>query len=77
MQIPTTKDMITNQLPLAVTLQPMAECAPGEEPVNVVDFGESGPIRCTRCKVQKRLAHNAHHHGASAEALTWLLSCSL
>lgn len=63
-QIPTTKDMITNQLPLAVTLQPMAECAPGEEPVNVVDFGESGPIRCTRCKAYINPFVTFIEHGA-------------
>ncbi|KAJ3293514.1 COPII coat Sec23p-Sfb3p heterodimer component [Borealophlyctis nickersoniae] len=37
-------------VPLGVIIQPLAELAREEEPLETVDFGESGPIRCTRCK---------------------------
>jgi protein transport protein SEC24 len=35
---------------LALIVQPMALSHPSEEPIQVVDFGESGPVRCSRCK---------------------------
>ncbi|KAG5607927.1 hypothetical protein H5410_029419 [Solanum commersonii] len=37
-----------NQLSLLV--QPLALPHPSEQPIQVVDFGESGPVRCSRCK---------------------------
>ncbi|CAA6660059.1 unnamed protein product [Spirodela intermedia] len=50
-QIPCTGDIIsTSSMPLALMVQPLALPHPSEEPIQVVDFGESGPIRCSRCK---------------------------
>ncbi|XP_078433802.1 protein transport protein SEC24 C-like [Wolffia australiana] len=50
-QIPCTSDLIsTSSMPLALLVQPLALPHPSEEPIQVVDFGESGPIRCSRCK---------------------------
>ncbi|KAI9011499.1 Sec23/Sec24 trunk domain-containing protein [Gaertneriomyces semiglobifer] len=40
---------LTN-VPLGLILQPLADLSHEEEPIEVVDFGESGPIRCNRCK---------------------------
>lgn len=37
-------------IPLAVVCQPFATLTADEDPVPVVDLGESGPMRCTRCK---------------------------
>jgi protein transport protein SEC24 len=31
-------------------VQPLALSHPSEEPIQVVDFGEGGPVRCSRCK---------------------------
>ncbi|KAL0429643.1 UNVERIFIED_CONTAM: protein transport protein Sec24-like CEF [Sesamum radiatum] len=39
-----------NPPPLALLVQPLALPHPSEEPIHVVDFGESGPVRCSRCK---------------------------
>ncbi|KAG6736780.1 hypothetical protein POTOM_060325 [Populus tomentosa] len=50
-QIPCTVDLLsTSGMPLALLLQPLALPHPSEDPVQVVDFGESGPVRCSRCK---------------------------
>jgi protein transport protein SEC24 len=37
-------------LPLGLVLQPLAPLQLGEEPIPVLDFGESGPPRCRRCR---------------------------
>eukprot|EP00898_Chlorokybus_atmophyticus_P000326 jgi/Chlat1/1294/Chrsp118S01733 len=48
--IPYTAELLsTSCMPLAVVLQPLA-ADPNDEPIPVVDFGESGPVRCSRCK---------------------------
>ncbi|XP_034210794.1 protein transport protein Sec24-like At4g32640 isoform X3 [Prunus dulcis] len=50
-QIPCTADLLaTSGMQLALLLQPLALPQPSEEPIPVVDFGESGPLRCSRCK---------------------------
>ncbi|CAN8327041.1 unnamed protein product [Cochlearia groenlandica] len=50
-QIPCTADLLsTSGMQLALMVQPMALPHPSEEPIQVVDFGEGGPVRCSRCK---------------------------
>ncbi|XP_047315997.1 protein transport protein Sec24-like At4g32640 [Impatiens glandulifera] len=50
-QIPCTVDLLnTSGMQLALMVQPLALPHPSEEPIQVVDFGESGPVRCSRCK---------------------------
>ncbi|PPS06533.1 hypothetical protein GOBAR_AA14116 [Gossypium barbadense] len=50
-QIPCTADLLTtSSMQLALLVQPMALPHPSEDPIQVVDFGESGPVRCSRCK---------------------------
>ncbi|KAL2996312.1 hypothetical protein AAZX31_10G266200 [Glycine max] len=50
-QIPFTADLLTTSgMQLAMLVQPLALPHPSEEPIQVVDFGESGPVRCSRCK---------------------------
>ena len=49
--VPTTSDLLSSSgLPLAVLVSPLALPGPGEEPVPLVNPGESGPLRCSRCK---------------------------
>ncbi|OIV91281.1 hypothetical protein TanjilG_01812 [Lupinus angustifolius] len=50
-QIPFTADLLsTSGMQLAMLVQPLALPHPSEDPIHVVDFGESGPVRCSRCK---------------------------
>ncbi|KAF7809382.1 protein transport protein Sec24-like [Senna tora] len=50
-QIPFTADLLTTSgMQLALLVQPLALPHPSEEPIQVVDFGETGPVRCSRCK---------------------------
>ncbi|XP_059643687.1 protein transport protein SEC24 C-like [Cornus florida] len=50
-QIPCTVDLLTTSgMQLALLVQPLALPHPSEEPIQVLDFGESGPVRCSRCK---------------------------
>ncbi|XP_057422858.1 protein transport protein SEC24 C-like isoform X1 [Lotus japonicus] len=50
-QIPFTADLLTTSgMQLAMLVQPLTLPHPSEEPIQVVDFGESGPVRCSRCK---------------------------
>lgn len=50
-QMPCSIDLLTtSSMPLALMVQPLAVPHPSEEPIQVVDFGESGPVRCSRCK---------------------------
>eukprot|EP00252_Welwitschia_mirabilis_P020316 TRINITY_DN4950_c0_g1_i1.p1 TRINITY_DN4950_c0_g1~~TRINITY_DN4950_c0_g1_i1.p1 ORF type:complete len:1152 (-),score=243.05 TRINITY_DN4950_c0_g1_i1:556-4011(-) len=51
-QIPCSGDLLgsTSGMPLALMVQPFALPHPSEEPIQLVDFGEGGPVRCSRCK---------------------------
>lgn len=50
-QIPCTADLLTTSgMQLALLVQPLALPHPSDDPIQVVDFGESGPVRCSRCK---------------------------
>ncbi|KAL1541771.1 Protein transport protein Sec24B [Salvia divinorum] len=50
-QVPCTVDLLsTSAMQLTLLVQPLALPHPSEEPIHVVDFGESGPVRCSRCK---------------------------
>ncbi|XP_038599737.1 protein transport protein Sec24C isoform X2 [Tachyglossus aculeatus] len=49
--IPCTSDMAKqSQVPLAAVIKPLATLPAEEAPPYVVDHGESGPVRCNRCK---------------------------
>ena len=49
--IPTTAEALAaTSLPLGIVLQPLAPLAAGEHPIPVLDFGETGPPRCARCR---------------------------
>ncbi|XP_012386562.1 protein transport protein Sec24C isoform X3 [Dasypus novemcinctus] len=49
--IPCTSDMAKQaQVPLAAVIKPLARLPPEEASLYVVDHGESGPLRCNRCK---------------------------
>ncbi|KAM7280123.1 hypothetical protein ACFE04_007257 [Oxalis oulophora] len=50
-QIPCTIDLLTTSgMQMALLVQPFALPHPSEDPIQIVDFGESGPVRCSRCK---------------------------
>ncbi|KAM9462483.1 protein transport protein Sec24C isoform 2-T2 [Clarias gariepinus] len=49
--VPCTSDMAKqSQVPLAAVIKPLATLPSDENPPYIVDHGESGPIRCNRCK---------------------------
>ncbi|XP_051771566.1 protein transport protein Sec24C isoform X6 [Ctenopharyngodon idella] len=49
--VPCNSDMAKqSQVPLAAVIKPLATLPPDETPPYLVDHGESGPIRCNRCK---------------------------
>jgi len=49
--IPSTSEALTSTgLPLGLVLQPLAPLQAGENPIPVLDFGETGPPRCRRCR---------------------------
>lgn len=49
--IPSTSDALAaTGLPLGLVLQPLASIQPGEPSIPVLDFGETGPPRCRRCR---------------------------
>ncbi|KAK0948176.1 COPII coat Sec23p-Sfb3p heterodimer component [Friedmanniomyces endolithicus] len=49
--IPHAHDqMVSTGLPLGLVLQPLAKQADGEQAIPVLDFGETGPPRCRRCR---------------------------
>ncbi|XP_034777967.2 protein transport protein Sec24C-like isoform X1 [Acipenser ruthenus] len=48
---PCTSDMAKqSQVPLAAVIKPLATLPLNEAPPYIVDHGETGPIRCNRCK---------------------------
>ncbi|NWH80934.1 SC24D protein, partial [Piaya cayana] len=48
---PSSSDMAKQaRVPLAAVIQPFALVPPNETPLYVVNHGETGPIRCNRCK---------------------------
>ncbi|KAJ6668807.1 hypothetical protein lerEdw1_012291 [Lerista edwardsae] len=48
---PSSSDMAKQaQIPLAAVIKPFANILPNETPIYVVNHGETGPIRCNRCK---------------------------
>ncbi|EGD98891.1 Sec23/Sec24 family protein [Trichophyton tonsurans CBS 112818] len=49
--IPSTAEALAStSLPLGLILQPLAPLDEAEQPVPVLDFGDSGPPRCRRCR---------------------------
>ncbi|KAF9427642.1 COPII coat Sec23p-Sfb3p heterodimer component [Podila epigama] len=49
--IPSTEELLnTAQLPMGLIIQPLAKLRIDEAPIDTVDFGDSGPARCRRCK---------------------------
>ncbi|KAJ2770296.1 COPII coat Sec23p-Sfb3p heterodimer component, partial [Coemansia nantahalensis] len=49
--VPHTEELLkASHIPLGMIVQPLADLAPSEEPVKLIDFGAEGPIRCLRCK---------------------------
>ena len=49
--IPSTAEALASTgLPLGLLLQPLASLQSGETPIPVLDFGETGPPRCRRCR---------------------------
>ena len=50
-QYPSTSNLSAlTHIPLGCVMQPFAPVEPGEEPVPVIDIGEGGPTRCSRCR---------------------------
>lgn len=49
--IPASSDALAaTALPLGLVLQPLAPLQEGEQPIQVLNFGETGPPRCRRCR---------------------------
>lgn len=49
--IPSSHEQLAaTGLPLGLVLQPLAKQSEGEQAIPVLDFGESGPPRCRRCR---------------------------
>lgn len=50
-KIPAEDSLVKDTgVPLGFIVQPLADPHPDEEAVPVVNYGEEGPIRCSRCK---------------------------
>src|SRR6201999_343151 len=49
--VPSTAEALASTgLPLGLVIQPFAPLQEGEQPIPVLDFGETGPPRCRRCR---------------------------
>ncbi|KAL9029031.1 MAG: hypothetical protein Q9196_002679 [Gyalolechia fulgens] len=49
--IPSTSEALASTaLPLGIVLQPLAPLQDGEQAIPVLDFGDTGPPRCRRCR---------------------------
>ena len=49
--IPSSHEqLVATGLPLGLVLQPLARQSDGEQAIPVLDFGETGPPRCRRCR---------------------------
>uniref|UniRef100_K3W624 Uncharacterized protein n=1 Tax=Globisporangium ultimum (strain ATCC 200006 / CBS 805.95 / DAOM BR144) TaxID=431595 RepID=K3W624_GLOUD len=49
--VPRTKEVLKEcGLPLAAVICPLADLQEDELPIPLVDFGPTGPLRCTRCR---------------------------
>jgi len=50
-QVATTDEALTQSaIPFGAIVQPLADLPPNEAQVAVVDYGETGPLRCGRCR---------------------------
>ncbi|CEP15982.1 hypothetical protein [Parasitella parasitica] len=50
-RIPSSKDLADkSKLPLGLVVQPLAKLHPEEVGIQVVNHGQEGPIRCSRCR---------------------------
>ncbi|RYF30923.1 MAG: hypothetical protein EOO38_31960, partial [Cytophagaceae bacterium] len=47
----SSQALAATALPLGLVLQPLAPLQEGEQPIPVLDFGDAGPPRCSRCRV--------------------------
>lgn len=62
--IPASAEALTSiGLPLALTLQPLAPLQEGEREIPCLDFGETGPPRCRRCRAYMNPFMTFHNGG--------------
>ena len=49
--VPSLPDMMKQTaVPFSLVISPFADVEEGEHPPPIVDMGETGPVRCGRCK---------------------------
>nr|CCA24681.1 protein transporter Sec24 putative [Albugo laibachii Nc14] len=49
--VPASKDLLKQcGIPLAAVITPLAELKDDELPIPLIDFGPTGPLRCSRCR---------------------------
>ncbi|EPS66653.1 hypothetical protein M569_08123, partial [Genlisea aurea] len=50
-QIPCSADRLSKSgMQLSLLVQPLAIPCSSEDPISIIDFGDGGPVRCSRCK---------------------------